>query len=136
MISRGVEALCAEAESLVETWTVEEARACLGDEGVVFVDLRDIRELWRDGTIPGAVHAPRGMLEFWVDPKSPYAREIFQTGRRFLFYCAAGLRSVLAARSVQEMGLSPVCHLEGGYGAWQAAGHPTEPRERPIDRHE
>ena len=120
----------------METWTVDEARACLGDEGVVFVDLRDIRELWRDGTIPGAVHAPRGMLEFWVDPSSPYAREVFQTGRRFLFYCAAGLRSVLAARTVQEMGLSPVCHMEGGYVAWQAAGHPTEPRESPINRHE
>lgn len=135
-MSRGVDALCAEAERLVETWTVEEARACLGEESVVFVDLRDIRELWREGTIPGAVHAPRGMLEFWVDPQSPYAREIFQTDRRFLFYCAAGLRSVLAARSVQEMGLSPVCHMAGGYGAWQDAGHPTERKERPIRSNE
>lgn len=130
MINRGVDALCAEATELVETWTVEKARAHLDDEDVVFVDIRDIREVWRDGLIPGAVHAPRGMLEFWVDPESPYAREVFQSGRRFVFYCAAGLRSVLAARTVQEMGLAPVCHMDGGYGAWQAAGHPTETREK------
>ena len=131
MISRGVDALCAEATELVETWTVEEARVHLDDDDVVFVDIRDIREVWRDGLIPGAFHAPRGMLEFWVDPESPYARDVFQSGRRFLFYCAAGFRSVLAARAVQEMGLAPVCHMDGGYGAWQALGHPTEAREKP-----
>jgi rhodanese-related sulfurtransferase len=131
MIKRGVDALCAEATELVETWTVDEARAHLDDDDVVFVDIRDIREVWRDGLIPGAVHAPRGMLEFWVDPESPYAREVFQSGHRFVFYCAAGLRSVLATRTVQEMGLTPVCHIEGGYGAWQAAGHPTEARKKP-----
>lgn len=130
MINRGVDVLCEEASGLVETWTVEQASAHLDDEDVVFVDIRDIRELWREGTIPGAVHAPRGMLEFWVDPDSPYARDVFQSGRRFVFYCAAGLRSVLAARTVQEMGLSPVCHMEGGYGAWREAGHPTEAREK------
>ena len=130
MINRGVDVLCEEASGLVETWTVEQASAHLDDEDVVFVDIRDIRELWREGTIPGAVHAPRGMLEFWVDPDSPYARDVFQSGRRFVFYCVAGLRSVLAARTVQEMGLSPVCHMEGGYGAWREAGHPTEAREK------
>ena len=126
MISRGVDALCAEAESLVETWTVEEARTCLGDKGVVFVDLRDIRELWRDGMIPGAVHAPRGMLEFWVDPDSPYYREVFGSSKKFVFFCAGGLRSALATAQLQRMGLEPVAHIEGGFGAWRDAGGPVE----------
>lgn len=130
MISRGIKQLCAEAESVVETWTVEQARTHLDDEDVVFVDIRDVRELWRDGAIPGALHAPRGMLEFWVDPESPYARDVFQSGSRFLFFCAGGLRSALATRTVKEMGLTPVCHMAGGYAAWKDAGHPTEPRER------
>lgn len=130
MISRGIKDLCAEAESLVETWTVDQARTHLDDPDVVLVDIRDIRELWRDGAIPGALHAPRGMLEFWVDPESPYARDVFQSGKRFVFFCAGGLRSALATRTVKEMGLAPVCHMEGGYAAWKGAGHPTEARER------
>ncbi len=130
-MKKGIRELCAEAEEIVETWTAEEAQAHLDDEGVVFVDIRDIRELWRDGAIPGAVHAPRGMLEFWVDPDSPYARDVFQSGQRFLFFCAAGQRSALATRSVQEMGLTPVCHMAGGFGAWREAGFPVEPKPRP-----
>ena len=130
MISRGIKQLCAEAESVVETWTVEQARTHLDDEDVVFVDIRDVRELWRDGAIPGALHAPRGMLEFWVDPESPYARDVFQSGKRFMFFCAGGLRSALATRAVQEMGLTSVCHMAGGFAAWKEAGHPTEARER------
>jgi len=119
MITKGIKELCAEAETVVETWTVDEARNHLEDEDVVFVDIRDIRELWREGAIPGAVHAPRGMLEFWVDPDSPYARDVFQSGKRFMFFCAGGLRSALAAKSGQEMGLYPVCHMVGGYSAWK-----------------
>ena len=130
-MKKGIRELCAEAEEIVETWTAEQAKAHLDDEGVVFVDIRDIRELWRDGAIPGAVHAPRGMLEFWVDPESPYARDVFQSGKRFLFFCAGGLRSALATRSVQEMGLAPVCHMGGGFGAWKESGFPVEPKERP-----
>lgn len=130
MITKGIKQLCAEAEELVETWTIDEAKAHMDDDNVVFIDIRDIRELWREGAIPGAVHAPRGMLEFWVDPASPYAKEVFQSGKRFVFFCAGGLRSALAARSVQEMGLAPVCHMEGGFGAWSKAGYPTEPKER------
>ncbi|MGK0170042.1 MAG: rhodanese-related sulfurtransferase [Gammaproteobacteria bacterium] len=130
MIVKGVKALCAEAEELIDTWTVEQAREHFGDDDVVFVDIRDIRELWRDGAIPGAHHAPRGMLEFWVDPDSPYARELFQSGKRFVFFCAGGLRSALAARAVHDMGLAPVCHMAGGFGAWAKAGYPTEPKER------
>ena len=130
MIKKGIKELCAEAEAVVETWTVDEARGHLEDEDVVFVDIRDIRELWREGAIPGAVHAPRGMLEFWVDPESPYARDVFQSGKRFMFFCAGGLRSALAAKSVQEMGLSPVCHMAGGYSAWKKIDYPTEVKEK------
>mgnify|MGYP003319941286 FL=1 len=130
MITKGIKELCAEAEAVVETWTVDEARGHLEDEDVVFVDIRDIRELWREGAIPGAVHAPRGMLEFWVDPESPYARDVFQSGKRFMFFCAGGLRSALAAKSVQEMGLSPVCHMAGGYSAWKKIDYPTEVKEK------
>ena len=130
MIKKGIKELCAEAEAVVETWTVDQARGHLQDEDVVFVDIRDIRELWREGAIPGAVHAPRGMLEFWVDPESPYARDVFQSGKRFMFFCAGGLRSALAAKSVQEMGLSPVCHMAGGYSAWKKVDYPTEAKEK------
>ena len=130
MITKGIKELCAEAEAVVETWTVDEARGHLEDEDVVFVDIRDIRELWREGAIPGAVHAPRGMLEFWVDPESPYARDVFQSGKRFMFFCAGGLRSALAAKSVQEMGLSPVCHMAGGYSTWKKIDYPTEAKEK------
>lgn len=128
-ITKGVEQLCTEAESEIETWTVADALARQDDDEVVFVDVRDVRELWREGAIPGAVHAPRGMLEFWVDPQSPYARDVFQSGKRFMFFCAGGLRSALAARTVQDMGLAPVCHLAGGFGAWKEAGGPVEAKE-------
>jgi len=126
-VTKGVKELCAEAEKEIETWSVEQAMAMHGQENVQFVDIRDVRELWRDGGIPGALHAPRGMLEFWVDPNSPYAKDVFQSGKRFLFFCAGGLRSALAAKAVQDMGLSPVAHIEGGFGAWKKAGGATEP---------
>ncbi len=129
-MKKGVRELIEEAEREIETWTVDTARAHHGDDGVVFVDLRDIRELWREGAIPGAEHAPRGMLEFWVDPESPYAKEVFQSGKRFVFFCAAGMRSALATKAVQDMGLGPVCHIEGGFTAWKEAGAPVEARER------
>ena len=132
MITKGVKELCAHAESIIETWSVEQAREHYGDDDVVFVDIRDIRELWREGAIPGALHAPRGMLEFWVDPDTPYAREVFQSGKRFCFFCAGGLRSALAALAVHEMGLASVCHMAGGYGAWKEAGGATEEKiQRP-----
>ena len=128
-ITKGIKQLCAEAEAEVETWTVADALRHLDDDEVVFVDIRDVRELWRDGAIPGAVHAPRGMLEFWVDPESPYARDVFQSGKRFMFFCAGGMRSALAARTVQDMGLTPVCHLAGGFGEWKKTGGPVEAKE-------
>ncbi len=128
-ITKGVAALYAEAQAEIETWSIEEAKQHLSDEAVVFVDVRDVRELWREGTIPGAVHAPRGMIEFWVDPESPYARELFQSGKRFVLFCNMDRRSALATKAVQDMGLAPVCHLEGGFTAWREAGGAVEKRE-------
>jgi rhodanese-related sulfurtransferase len=134
MITKGIKQLCAEAEQVIDTWTVEQVMEHMNDDDVQLVDIRDIRELWRDGAIPGAIHAPRGMLEFWVDPESPYAREDFQSGKRFVFFCAGGMRSALAARAVHDMGLAPVCHMAGGFGAWKKAGGPIEAREPKLPK--
>lgn len=132
MISKGIKQLCAEAEEEIETMTVDQVMAVKDDPDTVLVDIRDIRELWRDGAIPGAIHAPRGMLEFWVDPESPYYRDVFGTGKKFIFFCAGGMRSALAAQSVHRMGLEPVAHMRGGYGAWKEAGGPTEEKEAKL----
>jgi rhodanese-related sulfurtransferase len=127
--------LVSQALEQIETLSVEEAVAALSDEGVTFVDLRDPRELEREGRIPGSVHAPRGMIEFWVDPSSPYFKPVFGNGNRFVFYCQSGWRSALTTQTVQSMGLAPVCHFEGGYRAWKDAGAPTEAMpERPAKR--
>jgi len=125
-IKRSVRQMFDEAMSEVETWTVEQAREALGRPGVTFIDLRDPREIWRDGGIPGAINVTRGMLEFWIDPESAYAKEFFQTGNRFVLFCAGGVRSALAAKTAQDMGLAPVCHIQGGFGAWKKAGAPVE----------
>ena len=117
-----VKDMVAEANEVVDTLTVEEAMALRGQEGVTFVDLRDPRELQRDGMIEGAFHCPRGMLEFWIDPESPYAKEKFQSGDRFVFYCASGWRSALSAKVAQEMGLENVSHIVSGFGGWKKAG--------------
>ncbi len=110
----------------VETLDLDAAKSCLGRDDVVFVDIRDVRELQREGKIPGAFHAPRGMLEFWIDPTSPYYKEIFGSGKRFVFYCQSGWRSALSTQTLQQMGLAPVCHVGGGYRAWKEAGLPVE----------
>ena len=99
-------------------------------KGTNFVDLRDVRELWREGLIPGAYHCPRGMLEFWIDPDSIYYRDIFASGKKFLFYCNLGWRSALAAQISQRMGLTPVAHIGGGFDAWREAGGPVAQKER------
>ena len=124
-MKKGYQALVDEAMAEVRTYTIEQARAKLSDPRVQFVDVRDIRELERDGVIPGAIHAPRGMIEFWVDPDSPYYRDIFGSGKEYVFFCAAGWRSALATKTVQEMGLTPVAHIGGGFSAWKAAGAPV-----------
>jgi len=110
----------------VETLDPAAAKALLGRDDVVFVDIRDPRELQREGKIPGAFHAPRGMLEFWIDPTSPYYKDVFGSGKRFVFYCQSGWRSALSTQTLQTMGLTPVCHVGGGYRAWKEAGLPTE----------
>jgi rhodanese-related sulfurtransferase len=124
-ITKGIKALVAEANAVVQTLSVEQARALHGNPAVQFVDLRDPRELEREGRMPGAFHCPRGMLEFWIDPESPYAKPQFQQDVTYVFFCAGGWRSALAARTAQEMGLAPVAHIEGGFGAWKTSGAPV-----------
>ena len=129
-LKKGVKELCAEAERQIETMTVEQVIEAVKNPNVQLVDIRDIRELWREGGIPGAYHAPRGMLEFWVDPDSPYAKEAFQSGKKFVFFCAGGMRSALAAKAVHDMGLAPVAHMAGGFGAWREKGGKIVPVEQ------
>jgi len=129
-ISKGYRQLVAAAEKEIETLDIEAALALHGSEDVVFVDLRDVRELWREGTIPGAFHCPRGLLEFWIDPDSIYYRDIFACGKKFLFFCNLGWRSALAAQVCQQMGLTPVAHIGGGFDAWKAAGGPVAVKEK------
>lgn len=128
-IVKGYKALLAEAEARVETIAAEAAVDLVGRDDVVLVDLRDPRELTREGKVPGAFHCPRGMLEFWIDPDSPYHKPVFQEDKRFVFFCAGGWRSALAAATAAEMGLKPVAHIAGGFGAWKVAGGPIEPGE-------
>lgn len=125
-LRRNAAALVADAEARVETIDVETAKTLLDDDAWLFVDLRDPRELAKLGTIPGAFRAPRGMLEFWVDPESPYAKPALDDGRRLLLYCGSGWRSALAAAALQDMGRDDVAHLGGGFSAWQAAGGAVE----------
>ncbi len=121
----------AEANAEIDTWTQETALEHLNDESVQFVDIRDVRELWREGTIPNSVHAPRGMLEFWFDPASPYARDVFQQDKTFLLFCASGCRSALAAKTLTDMGVEKVAHIEGGFSEWKESGYPIEDKEKP-----
>jgi rhodanese-related sulfurtransferase len=114
--------LVADAEREIAAIAASDAVALLGRDDVVFVDLRDVRELAREGRVPGAFHCPRGMLEFWIDPASPYHKPIFSEDKRFVFFCAAGQRSALATQTAQRMGLGPVAHVAGGFAAWKAAG--------------
>ena len=128
---KSVKSLVDEATAVITTWSVEQARQMHGREGVCFIDIRDVRELDREGIIPGAFHAPRGMLEFWVDPQSPYHKPVFaQPGARYVLFCAAGWRSALATRTLQDMGLEDIGHVEGGFEAWKLAGAPVAERER------
>jgi rhodanese-related sulfurtransferase len=126
VITKGYKELLDQANATVETLEVETVQAMLGRDDVVIVDLRDPRELEREGRMPGAFHCPRGMLEFWIDPESPYAKPQFQQDKQFVFFCAGGWRSALAAKTAQDMGLKPVAHMRGGFGAWKKAGAPVE----------
>ncbi|HET6607662.1 MAG TPA: rhodanese-like domain-containing protein [Rhodopila sp.] len=125
-IKKGYKQLLAEANAEIETLTVEQAVALHGHPDVVFVDLRDPRELEREGRMPGAFSCTRGMLEFWIDPESPYAKPVFAEDKQFVFFCAGGWRSALAAKTAQDMGVEKVAHVEGGFGAWKKVGGPVE----------
>jgi rhodanese-related sulfurtransferase len=129
-LKKGYKALLEEASAQIKTYSVEEARTKLNDPHVLFVDIRDVRELEREGVIPGAYHAPRGMIEFWIDPESPYFKPVFGEKKEFIFFCAAGWRSALTAKTVQDMGLTPVADIAGGFGAWKAAGGPVEEKAK------
>ncbi len=118
--------LVAEAREVVDTLTLDEAQALHGEGSALFVDIRDVRELKQQGTIPGAFHAPRGMLEFWVDPQSPYYKPVFAEHERLVLFCQSSWRSALAAKSLSEMGVV-VAHIDGGFKAWQDAGGAVAP---------
>ena len=120
----GYQDLIAQAMAAIETVPLDAAQIFLGDEDTIFVDIRDVRELEREGMIPNALHAPRGMLEFWVDPESPYYKPVFGEGKRLVLYCASAWRSALATETLQRMGVPRVCHLEGGFTAWKKAELP------------
>ena len=124
-MKRTAKSLVDEAMAQVTTYTVEQARALHGHPGVQFVDVRDVRELEHEGVIPGALHAPRGMLEFWVDPDSPYHRDVFAQDKEYVLFCALGWRSALATKTLMDMGLERVAHVEGGFTAWKDAGAPV-----------
>lgn len=129
-ITKGCHALVAEAMAQVTTYSVAQVQARMNDADVQIVDIRDVRELERDGTVVGAYPAPRGMLEFWVDPASPYHKPLFaDESKEFILYCGAGWRSALAAKSLQDMGMTNVAHIDGGYAAWVKQGAPTETLE-------
>ncbi len=125
-ISVGYKALLAEAAKEISEVTVEDAMAMAGRDDVTIIDIRDVRELWREGRIPGSIHVPRGMVEFWIDPESPYHKPYFTEDRTFIFHCAGGLRSALATQVAQRMGLKPVFNMIGGFAAWKKAGGAVE----------
>ena len=128
-ITKGSRALVDEAMAEVTTYSVDQVRARLGQPGVQFVDIRDVREL-AGGTVVGAFHAPRGLLEFWVDPASPYHKPLFaDESREFILFCGLGWRSALAAKALQDMGMTNVAHIDGGYEEWVKQGAPTETLE-------
>ena len=128
-ITKGFRVLVDEAMAQVTTYTVAEVIAKSADQNVQIVDIRDVREL-KDGTVTGSYHAPRCMLEFWVDPESPYHKKIWaDENKEFILFCGAGWRSALAAKTLQDMGMTNVAHIDGGYAAWVKAGGPIETLE-------
>jgi len=129
-ITKSVKTMVEAAKREIEEIPAAEAVKLAGREDVVLVDIRDIRELGRDGKVPGAFHAPRGMLEFWIDPDSTYFKPVFGQDKKYVFFCAGGLRSALAAKTAQDMGLKPVAHILGGFRGWKEAGGPVEAPER------
>lgn len=131
-ITKGFRALVDEATAQITTYTVAQVRERLSaaDPRLQVVDIRDVRELEREGTVPGALHAPRGMLEFWVDPASPYYKPVFgDEGKEFVLFCGAGWRSALATQTLKNMGMHNVAHIDGGFAEWLKQSAPTETLE-------
>ena len=128
-LKKGYKELIAEATAAVETIPAAKAVTMADDPDVLFVDLRDVRELEREGSVPGSFHAPRGMLEFWVDPDSPYHKPAFSSGKRLVLYCQSGWRSALAAKTLKDMGVERVAHIGGGFSGWREAGGAVATRE-------
>lgn len=128
-MKRSVQQMIDEARKHIDNHTPEEAKRRVDEEGALLLDVRDIRELERDGVIPGAMHTPRGMLEFWIDPESPYFRKVFNEDREFILYCAGGGRTSLSAKTLKDLGLERVSHIVTGFGGWKEAGLPV------VDHH-
>lgn len=127
----GIRELAEQAQNEIKSITVDEALPRYGDGDLVFVDVRDIREVEKSGTIEGAQSAPRGMIEFWFDPESPYFRDVYgNAGKTYVLFCNAEWRSALCAKSLQDMGIRNVAQLFGGLPAWRDAGGPTEEKKR------
>ena len=129
-ITTSAKSLVEAAEREIENLSVEDAIKLHGRDDVVLVDIRDPRELQRDGKVPGAFHCPRGMLEFWIDPDSPYYKDVFGSDKEFVFYCNGAWRSALAADVAQQMGLERVVEMDGGFTAWKDAGLPVAERAK------
>ena len=129
-ITKSVKTLLDEANAIVDTLSISDAKTLIDNDDYLFIDLRDIREIQRGGMLPGAFSCPRGMLEFWIDPASPYHKPVFNQDKTYVFYCASAWRSALAARAAMEMGLGPVMHLAGGFTDWVKQGGPVEQREK------
>ena len=127
-LRKGFRQMVDEAKGRITSLGLEDARARHGRDDTVFVDLRDVRELEREGVSPGAFHCPRGMLEFWIAPESPYHKDVFASGKAFVFFCNGAWRSALATDVAQQMGLEPVYEMEGGFTAWKNAGYPVAER--------
>lgn len=129
-ITTGIKELLAEAKSEITEVDVTSALSLINNDNAILIDIRDVRELWREGKVPDSKHVPRGMVEFWIAPDSPYHKDIFAEDRPFVFMCAGGMRSALATHIAQRMGLKPVYNLIGGFGAWRDAGAPVVPHEK------
>ena len=133
MLKMGFKAMLGEANAQIETVSAEQAREYVGDENILFVDVRETQEVESSGGLPGSVHVPRGLLEFIADPESPMHKSELSSGRQLVLYCASGGRSALAAKTLQDMGLSDVCHIAGGFTAWIDIGGPTTVAEESGD---